>query len=60
VRYGLAYHHANGVVSYGRVVMTKEEAEIESMEMQMLVERFCESAHTPHSIVKVEPTRLEI
>ena len=60
MNYGLEYHHANSVISYGRVVMTKEEAEEMAYEQLLLIKSFCNSAHTPNTIVDVKPTKLEL
>jgi hypothetical protein len=56
--YGLEYIHANGLRTYGRVVMTKDEAEDMAAEVMLTIKKYCSESDNP--IIEVKPTPLAI
>ncbi len=56
--YGLVYIHENGLHTYGRVVMDKEEAEEMALEVMATINKYCSGSDNP--IVEVKPTPLSL
>ena len=56
--YGLVYIHENGLCTYGKVVMAKEEAEEMALEVMATIHKYCNSGSNP--IVDIRPTPLAL